>query len=168
MIYCKKKVYFKQYTFFYEKMFRWFVFISSVLIIFWTLELIFWDDIRWSKDQRIMQNAFNLVYYWTLNFWDNFESWLKITKSKIDQIRWVAHETQQKIETVKSTYENAKKVINTVNDVKNVLESTWTSLWDSINKVVEIMDIMSNTGKTQDNSTGNIQNFSTGNILNVN
>lgn len=137
-------------------MFRWFIFISSIFIIFWWLELVFWDSIRWSKDQRFMQKTFNVVYNWTIHFWDNFHSWLKITKSKIEKVRGVAIETQQKIDTAKQSIDEAKKVINTVSEVKKVLDSTWSSLGDNINKVSKIMDTFSGSWSELNTNTWNI------------
>jgi hypothetical protein len=131
------------------------VLIFNVPQIAWVIENTLWINwfnqfvlsFKWTYDETVtkvpteteLKDAYNTVYSWAIEFKDNFDSWIEITKDKIDDFRtilswaedtyndiknWI-NDAKEFIETNSWTIEEIKEVIDTVSETSEILTNTW-------------------------------------------
>ncbi len=105
------------------------------------------------ETERIFQKNFNELYNFLFDFWKKFESWLKITKLKIDWFReniWEKkktieniqksyNEVKQIIDTASWTIQNTKNIITNIDEIKQIIDtSTWNIEKTLNNEIIEL------------------------------
>lgn len=107
--------------------------IENILWINWFNQFVLsfkstWDDIFTNiPNNNELNDAFDNVYSWALDFKTKFEDWLGVTKDKIDWFRETASGIENTYNELKDTYDKAKGFIEsnswTIDDIKEVIET---------------------------------------------
>lgn len=91
--------------------------------------------------QDELKNAYETAQSWALEFKDNFENWLNITKDKIDTIRETLSWAEDTISDIKEnidaakdfydanswTIDDIKNTIDTISEISQEITNTWTN-----------------------------------------
>jgi hypothetical protein len=124
-------------------------FIIYILLIFkapsiaWVIEKSIWinwfnEFILWFKsayDETVthipskeeLQNTYNTVHSWAIEFKENFDLWVDLTKEKIDAFRDTMSWAEDTLNNFKTWYNETKDFINTnswvIIDIQNTIET---------------------------------------------
>jgi len=88
-----------------------------------------------------LENTYNTVQSWALDFKDKFEDWIKLTKQKIDSIRGSVWEIEDTYNDLKDNYDEVQEFIDTnswkIDEIKEVIET-----------ITDVADTLTNTWET--------------------
>lgn len=107
--------------------------IENIIWINWFNNFILWAKSTYdetvtnipSKDE--LQNTYNTVQSWAIEFKENFEIWVEITKEKIDAFRATMSWAESTYNDLKDWFNDAKDFIDTnswiVDDIHNTIKT---------------------------------------------
>lgn len=84
-----------------------------------------------SKDE--VTNWYSKAYSWAVEFKDNFEKWVKVTKEKIDTVRKTLSWAEDTYTKAKETFDETKELIENTSEKLNDIKET-------VDKVSEVAE----------------------------
>lgn len=114
----------------------WFPWLTEAVTRFkWTLDETYTN--LPSKEE--VKDTYNKVYSWAVEFKENFEEGVEITKDKIDSARVFLSWAEDTYNDAKETYEDAVEFID---DTSDKLEETRESIEDFVELTEELSDVL--------------------------